>query len=309
MKGKTKTEKKFTISTILKWIGIFTAVISLILGVRQVVNIVRESAEKKSRASELQNEARQLALSGLYSKAWESISQAAELDDDLREAQVEIAMEWLRNVRLSPGQKEKSFIEIVNKVSPALHAALDTTRREYAATVHAHIGYAAYLLFKEGERGVKPENHFRSALRLDSTNVFANAIYGFWILYPGHGDQSIEEANRLFSAAVRSGKERTYVRSLMYAAFMNASGAAYLAQLIGMANDMQKNNETMEREQRMKILSDAYWFERETIMQEVAKVLSPQEHLKTFLYLSEGIDVEKNRYYKVALDTLQKIGR
>ncbi|MBM2846961.1 MAG: hypothetical protein HW407_2273 [Bacteroidetes bacterium] len=236
------------------------------------------------------------------------MSHAVELDPDSREAQVDLAMEWLRNVRIPPGQKEQTFTEIVEKLAPVLHLAVDTKRREYTATVQAHIGYATYLLFKEGNRGVNVENNFRTALQLDSTNVFANAMYGFWILYPGHGDQSIDDANLHFDAAVRSGKERTFVRHLMFSAVRNASGPAYEAQVIKIANDMRKNHEEIGREERKKILSKAYWFDRETIMKEVGKILSPEEHLQTFLFLSDGIDVDKNRYFKAALDTLRKAG-
>lgn len=304
----TSGRKKTTFARILKWIGIITAAISLVLGVREVVNIVRENAARKNKAAELRAETRQLAISGLYSKAWESVSQAVELDPDSREAQVELAMEWLRNVRIPPGQKERTFTEIVEKLAPALHLAIDTTRKEYAATVQAHIGYGIYLLFKEGNWGVNVDNHFRIALQLDSTNVFANAMYGFWILYPGHGDQSIDDANRYFDAALRSGKDRAYVRHLMFSAFRNAVGPAYEAQIIKMANDMRKNHEVIERDERANILSKAYFFNRETIMQEVGKVLSAEEHLQTFLYLSDGIEVDKNIYFKAALDILRKAG-
>jgi hypothetical protein len=302
----SSVRSKSLVPKILKWIGIVTAVISLILGIREVINIVRENAERKSKAAELTNEARQLALSGLYSKAWDSITEATALDDGSRQVQVELAMEWLRNARIAPGQKERTFSEIVDKLAPVLHRALDTTKREYAATVQAHIGYATFLLFKEGNTAAKPDNHFRQALRWDSSNVFANVMYGFWILYPGHGDRSLEESKRYFDAALRTGKERGYVRRLMLAAYGNSSEAASAAQLVRMANDMRKNNESLERPERMSILSKAYWLNRGTIMQEVGKLLTPDEQLQTFLFLADGIEIDNNPYYKTAYEALKK---
>lgn len=303
------TRKKPTLAGILKWIGIITAVISLILGAREVMNIVLKNIADKKKAAELRIEARQLAISGLYSKAWESVSQAVELDADSREAQVGIAMEWLRNVHIPPGQKERTFTEIVEKLAPVLHLAVDTTRNEYAATVQAHIGYGMYLLFKEGNWGVNVENNFRTALQLDSTNVFANTMYGFWILYPGHGDQSIDDANRYFDAALRSGKERAYVRHMMHSAFGNASGPAYEAQIIRMANDMRTNHEELEREERLRILSRLYYPFPNENMEEIGKLLSAEDQLETFLYLTNGIKVEEKGYLKANLAALKTAAR
>lgn len=302
-------ESNSVLPTILKWIGIITAVISLTLGVRQVITIVSERAARTRKAAELINQAQHLARSGFYSKAWESASAAAELDGSLREVQVDVAMEWLRNARIAPAQKEQSFTAIVNEVLPVLHAALDTTQKERAATIAAHIGYVAFLLAKEGNAGANPERHFREALNGDCANMFANVMYGFWLLYPGQGTGSLDDAERHFQAALRSGKERSYVRALMLAAFHNQPTAAAAARLVRLANDMRKNRESLDHANRMKILSKAYFLHRGVIMTEVSKLLPPGEHLQAFLYLSEGIGTSTNAYYKAALDSLQQMQR
>lgn len=292
---------------VLKSIGVLTAVLSLVLGTRQIVNMIQENSARKSKAAELQAEARQLAASGLYSKAWETISRAAEMDASARPVQVALAMEWLRNVRIAPHQKEQSYAEIVNTLAPVLsRAAIDTSRREFAATVRAHIAWAGYLLFKEGDRSVNVDEQFREALRMDSTNHYANALYGFWLLYPGHEGMSITEANRHFAAALKSGQERKYVRRLMFAAYRNMQRADYQAQIIALANDMRKNNEPLERSERDRILTDAYYMYRDEIMEAVAKVLPPQEHLATFTFLTDGSDVAGKPYLKQALAALKK---
>ena len=47
---------------------------------------------------------------------------------------------------------------------------------------------------------------------------------------------------------------------------------------------------------------------RDEIMDAVGKVLTPKEHLETFVYLAEGIDANAKPYLKEALAKLRKAG-
>lgn len=291
---------------VLKWIGIATAVISFTLGVRQVVILVQEHAARKREAAELSTEATRLSASGEYSQAWQAAGKAVELSPDYRNVQVDVALEWLRNARLPSNGGERSFAEITQKLVPVLFRAIDTTKKAYSSTIMAHIGWANYLMFKEGDWSVKVDDQFKSALTLDSTNSYAQAMYGFWMLYPGHDGGSIEEANRHFAASLRGGKDTAFCRYLRLCAYQNAAGPEYEAQIIYLANEMRKNNESLAREERVRILDGAYFMYRDEIMKQVAMILPAEEHLATFLYLAEGIDVDANRYFKEALANLRK---
>lgn len=293
---------------ILKWIGVATAIISLVLGTRQIVNMVRESMAEKTRARALNAEAQRFVAAGDYSRAWQSIAEAARLQPVHREAQLTIAMEWLRNVHLAPNRGERTFTEITEKLLPALYEAIDTSRKSHAATVLAHIGWANYLMFKEGDRRVKVDDQFRSALRLDTTNLYAHAMYGFWILYPGHGIGSVDEANRHFESALRGGGDTNYVRRLAIAAFSNASSPGSQAQIISLANRMRKNHETLEFADRQRIATSAYFMYRNEIMDEVARLITAKDHWETFEYLTEGIDFNANPYLKEAYAKLKDAG-
>ena len=290
---------------VLKWIGVATAVISFVLGVRQVVILVQDHAARKKEAAGLSIEAKRLSSSGEYSQAWQVAGKAAELSPEYRNVQIDMAMEWLRNARLPSNGGERTFAEITQKLLPVLFRAIDTTRKDYSATIMAHIGWANYLMFKEGDWGVRVDDQFKNALQMDSTNSYAQAMYGFWMLYPGHDGGSIDEANRHFAAALRGGKDTAFVRYLRLCAYQNAAGPEYQAQIINLANEMRKNHESMARDERKKILDGAYFMYRDEIMKEVGKVLSPEDHLATFMYLADGVDVEANRYYKAALTNLQ----
>ncbi len=283
-------EKSTLLPTIMKTIGVITAVISLVLGGRQVVNMIGESSAKKEKAKTLNNEAQQLAASGNYSRAWQSISQAVELRPEYRTQQTAIAMEWLREIRVSSTGGEKSFSEIVDKILPALYGAMDTTRKEYSADILAHIGWANYLKFKEGDRAVKVEEQYIRALSLDSTNVYAHVMYGHWLLFPGHGGGSIEEANKHFALAVGSGREKKFVRGLMFAAYRNNSSVECQAQIIRLVNDIRKNGETMDFVDRKNIMEAAYYSYRADIVGKVNKLIGVKDHRDTFVYLTAGMD-------------------
>lgn len=293
---------------ILKTIGAITALISLVLGGRQIVSMVQESAAKKEKAERLNTEAQHLASSGNYSRAWQSISQAAELRSEYRDEQAEIAMEWLREIRISSDRGEKSFTEIVDKVLPVLYGEIDTTKREYSAKILAHIGWANYLKFKEGDYAVKVEEQYIKALSLDSTNLYAHAMFGHWILYPGHGEGSIDEANRHFALALKSGQDKKYVRDLIFAAFGNKQGVEYQAQIIKLVNDIRKSGETMGFADRKNILEHAYYPYRAQIVEKVNKLISAKDHLDTFVYLTEGMDINSWAYLEDAWGQLKNTG-
>ncbi len=292
-------------ASILKVVGVLTAVISLSLGIREIVSVFKDSAARKSKAAELAMEARGLASSGAYSQAWQSVSQAVELAPEYRYAQVEISLAWLRNAHISSRGGETSFTEIVQKILPVLYREIDTTRRVYSATLLAHVGWADFLLFKEGDGTVDVDAQFKRALAIDSTNLYAHAMYGFWMLYPGHDGGTIEEANRHFAAALRGGKDTMYVRHLMIAAFQNAANAACEAQTIKVANEMRVNHEYLEATERQRIVSEAYWMYRDEITKEVSKLLSPEDQLDTFRWLTSEMNVESTPYLKKTLADLQ----
>ena len=93
----------------------------------------------------------------------------------------------------------------------------------------------------------------------------------------------------------------------MFAAYRNASGPECEAQTIRLANEMRKNRESIKLSERADILSGAYHMYRDEIMSEVGKVLSPGDHLQTFLFLSDGIDVSEKPYLQVALKKLRSV--
>ena len=290
---------------ILKWIGIVSAVISLVLGVREVVTMIQDHIARRDAARGFMREARSLAASGNYARAEESAKQAVSLDPSQEAGEGEIAMDWLRNIRLKGTRREESFTDIAEQLLPVLYRAVDTTRPGPAADLFAHIGWADYLIYRDGDTGVRVDEQFQHALRLDSTNAYANAMEGFWMLYPGHPGGSLEEAELRFAAALKSGQHTAFVRELIIAAYLNVPSVACRARILRMVSTMRGTGDTLDLPERERILSESYFLYRNDIMTEASKVLTPQEHLDVFLTLTRGIDISAKPYLKQALRTLR----
>ena len=75
-----------------------------------------------------------------------------------------------------------------------------------------------------------------SAVEMDSTNAYAHAMWGHWILWQ-HG--SIDQGRRHFATAVASGSHRDFVRFMQIAALRNAHDSAARAEVIRVASEMR----------------------------------------------------------------------
>jgi tetratricopeptide (TPR) repeat protein len=245
--------------TILKWVGGSAAVISLLTAMLQVNSLFRSWQSRQETVSELAKAARLQANAGDYAGAWKLYDQALQLEPGSRPArdgQGDLAMQWLRDIRVS---EKQSFSQVVDPLLPVLYRAAVSGNNRRAADALAHIGWANYLKNRDlgtassGElAGPSVEEQFQAALRADSANVYAHAMWGFWIAYRG-GDLS--EADRHFSEALKAGRDRQYVQSLRIWAYLNREGDTEAAvALIRLADEMRQNRENIEPGTKMRIV-------------------------------------------------------
>jgi len=237
---------------------------------------------------------------GEYAEAWESLGQAAGLnenDPEIRTAQEDLVMEWLDNIRIPEGQ---TFSSIVTKITPILDRGLRTVEPRRKADLQAHIGWAAFLRFKRGESTLQPEEDYRKALRLDPENPYANAMLGHWILWM---TKDFATARQYFDAAIAAGRAEDCVRKLQFAALRNASTADADLEMIQVANAMRKKDQPVEPEDKKRIWSVYYSFLRdndEYKIEKLLRILPSDEHLATFQWLFENVssfDEARKMYY------------
>lgn len=289
-----KAEKNF-----LKWIAIALACIGLIIGTHRGIEFYIKWQEENDHVKSLVAAAHLLNNSGDYQAAWNLLERALALRPSWEEVQSEranTAMFWLRNINQGILQGENKISGIADKLLPALSERAVTAVGREKADILAHIGWANYLKFRDGKRDVRVEENFREAVKADSVNVYAHAMLGFWILYPGGGNGNIEEAKKHFGSAKADGREGKFLRKLQLWAYRNGNTALqYEPEIITMVNEMRTHKDTLSFVERLQIVNDTYYSDDETLDSIFAR-LTPQEHLQTFFYLTRGIDMEGRLY-------------
>ena len=281
---------------IFKGVGYATALLTLLFGISRIWDAGTAYYARKAQANALKSQvAEMLAVAAVqragsdYPAAWETIEKAGavQLTPDVVHAQEDLAMEWLRWIRVPEGQTSTS---IVNKVSPLLTRGVIKSQGSRKADLLAHLGWGDYLRFRENQRQLHPDSYFDEALKEDASNVFAHAFKGFWIIW---NRGALKEATSHFQAALDSKREREMVRELQFAALFNYAGLNESDELLRVCSDMVRNSEMITRGIQERVFSYIYWSSRQDadIRERYLKVLDIQDHLKMYQALyGPGVD-------------------
>lgn len=287
---KQTPEKEFSLSNTLKWVGAISAIIGLITALSGVVGPVKGwwSQGRQSKAL-LANALRQEEL-GEYPAAFGTLSEILKNrpnNEPARRARLDVAMLWIEDVwmpRHSDEQFEKSAHDMFTAVTPALQAALGSSKDYRAADVLAHLGWLNLLKWKvDSQQGIIDE-HLRNALKIDPDNVFAHAMMGDLIL---ETQGSLEEAKAHFAAALKTGKMKPFVRSCQLQGMIYNDSPGVPAELIRLANQMRKDGDPLGdgNKGRIRYLF-ASWDDSE--MRDVYTALPPDEEWPTFVWLNQA---------------------
>jgi hypothetical protein len=308
------------LDTPLKWIGAVTALISLVLSVSQVTSVFSEVGEQRRHVAELQRVASEQEKSSEYAAAWASLNEAMKvadqgsylanvvgrLDEDrlaVRTAQEDLAMAWLRDIRVPGGG---TFSEVVDPLAVVVTRGSLSAMGVRKADLLSHLGWAYFLKSRDGSTAGNPEAEYRQALEIDPANPFAHAHFGHSIMWRRG---SVEEANRHFAAAVAAGRERVYVRRIQLAAFGLYGSADTEAGLLRAVDEMRRNDEPIDARTRRDVFSIYYSaFNSQEHLQRVLEILPPTEHIKTIqaLFFGPNTDPARSPLVGAALALLQE---
>jgi hypothetical protein len=253
----------------MKWVGGITAVLSLIFAVQQAIQLVSDNRDQRRQVAELYAVGKQQQSAADFGGAWSSFEQALKTAEqggqlakltgqlgkerfELRQAQEDLAMEWLRNTRVSQGQ---SFSDIVDKLVPVLVRGAAGSGGGRKADLLAHTGWANFLRWRDGNQQLDPAQQYQEALDIDAANPYAHAHWGHWILWRR---EKMEDAQRHFSAALASGQAREYVRQMQLTALKNL-GEQGEGEFLAAVNDMRRNNEQIGSAFRNELYSIYYF--------------------------------------------------
>ncbi len=267
--------------------------------------------EKARQVTALLKQGQLQAGSGNYANAWDLLEQASAIlpaSDEVIDAQEGLAMEWLDNARGS--ELTGSLKDIAEKVSPVLSRGAVAEKGKRSADLLAHMGWGDFLRLRLGVGGLDPTQYYRRAIAIDPANVFAHTMWAFDILRKGG---SLADANQHFTIALKSEREREYVRHMQIAALIWAHDPQLEDEAIRVANEMRNGGETMTDapdDSDTWRLWDIYYsrFVFGHDKQKFLSALPPADHLATFrwLYPEDQIPKSKHDLYLYILAQLQE---
>lgn len=241
--------------TPLKWIGVVTVLLSLLLLLNQASKVFGEIRDRQRQVGELQAIADQQQRAGDFQQAWTSLEHAdrtagqgsylarlarspAAERQAIRTAQEDLAMAWLESASAPGGAR---FSDTVDPLLPTLTRGVDSTAGRRKADLLAHVGWAQFLKSRDGGgEPIDPEPLYRQAIEADPANPYAHAHWGHWLAWQR---RPLDEATAQFDAALASGRARPYVRSLQLAALQLASTGTSQAAYLAAIADMVRNQE------------------------------------------------------------------
>lgn len=215
-------------------------------------------------------------------EALATLARARELapaSDAVRQMQEDVAMHWIRNVRVESGKS--SFGEAIKPAMAVVDASLPAATGTRRADLLAHSGWAAFLMWRDGDRRLNPAEWYEEALSVDPENPYANAMLAHWTL---HQEDDVPRAVKLFDTASRTRRAIDAVRRLQWAAYANESSPQAHVQLVRLADRMRRDGEKLTMEQAQALWGPYYFAtlsSRENERQVLLDALPPDDHITT----------------------------
>jgi hypothetical protein len=313
-RGADSGEGKSTFGKVLKWAGGITALLSLLFGLQQFTQMLSDARERRRTTDELYRVGKLQQSSADYAAAWASFEQGMQAAEPggqwakltgqlnqqrrrLREAQEDLAMEWLENIRAS-SERGETFTQIIAPLAPILTRGVTANSGARRADLLAHLGWADFLRWRDGQRELDPARQYRAALSADSLNPYAHAYLAHWLLWTGQA-RALPDARSHFEAALRSGRARPKVRRTQLAAFMNMYERGE-EDLLRTITEMRRGREPVD-EQFARALRNLYthacgklWrdYDHEGTLAMMRAAIPAEEHVANidFLLRAQGAD-------------------
>ena len=290
----------------MTWVGAATAILGLIGGLAGWFHTLSshrtERAELSAQIAVAQEQARQ----GEYSAAIQSYRDILKSDPlyaPALEGQLDTAMLWVENFHVLVGEgKDASDVAgpLLDEIMPVLDAGLARSKGSRAADVQAHLGWAHWLNWHIAKREFSQlaERNLRAAIDQDKTNVYGNAMLGNWML---QNNRDLQKAVGYLNTAVATGKARPFVREMQIGGLLNDETPGARAELVKAVNDMRKDGEAVEDDQKYRIRSFCYITSNSNHanLVESLSAVPEDDSWKTFLWLDDN---HENRMDPLAQD-------
>jgi hypothetical protein len=209
-------EKSRSFKKITGWVAGITAVIGLFAslsgGVQWIKNHWNQRSDIRAELAVAESQTQRAEYEAAVA-TYQDILKKDSRNQQAADEQVTAAMRWAENFQvLIPEGKNPTDAAApkLDAILPILDAGLARAKGQRAADILAHIGWVHWLNWHIAEREIGPaaEQSFLQALKIDPSNMYANAMFGNWLLQNNRGQSGIRNCNRS-SETTRSGGHDT----------------------------------------------------------------------------------------------------
>jgi hypothetical protein len=251
-----------------------------------------------------------------FADAVKTLERARQLDPqspDARTRQEDVAMQWLREMQ--GDEQSRTFGEALKPALAIVDRALPGASGPRRADLLAHVGWSTFLLWRDGDRKLRPQDRYREAIAIDADNPYANSMLAHWTLW---GGDDVDEAARLFDAALRTRRAVETVRTMQWAAYRNDLSVRSQVETIRLADAMRRGKERLEPRQSQTAWSPYYFALREgrqAVRLQLVRAVPPDDHIATLRWAFEDffpVDDSRRltmRFYEALLDAEAGRGR
>ena len=312
------------VGAVMKWVGIITALISFGTALYALIHSASELRDHKRLFGEQLKSGQAQEAAGDFAGAWDSFTRAEAIvadegvlakllgglsaeQQEVRKAQQNLAMEWLRSSRVPEGTQ---FSTIADKLVSALTIGANTSNGARKADLLAHLGWAYFLKQRDGDESLRPEVEYKEAVTADAKNPYANVFWGHWILW-NHGP--LKDANERFAAALSTDRARSVVRHFQLSALANVRSNDTDAAWLRVVSDMQVGGEKADSSLRDEVCNRYDQALQDEALNQQILVQVPaarQVELLQSALQSEGLSEVQKTTLNVALaESLEAAGR
>ena len=315
-----KPRRWITLLLVVKWIGGVTAVISLIIGVKQISGIVKDWKDRDKAVHQIIVSSTMLVNMRDYQAAWQIAKKATALAPSSQKAfdqQVDVALAWLKDIWVQ--KEEKTYSEIIDPLILTLSQGAGDDNPNRAAKILSHIGWANALRLKDKKVHYEVERYLIQALKYNPESTYANLFRGYWLLskYNKNEDNKnkLSDSMAHFAKALNNGENSHFVNKWYVYALTGSYVIGADVEAFKIANAWRKQKHVpVEQSDIKNVLGTLHWdfyslndqLPEKGFPRRLIKELSFQDIRDTYLWLlSEG---ESDRRVSQDLRSIMNLG-
>ncbi len=305
-------ERIQVLGQITKGIGAVLLILTLLSVSLYFSSLAQTQTDRADIVNDLLSAAELQVQNGEFGAAWDSVAEAINLQPDsrpVREKQALIAMRWLRE----EGGDYRDLEQLSAEISPALYRSAASKESEAAASALAHLAWIRVLRSQRGGQSDDIDELFQLSLEKDPSNVYAHAMWAFWISSPrnqqAYAEGATIKAQTHFQKALNGDEDlKPYVRGLQFSLLLEAERFENQVQALLVADDMRLHSENLNESMQLRLLDLFRPLVRvDGVSRASGKTLlsqmAPQKLLENFKWLSQPFDLKEQDSQKFERDT------